>query len=657
MPTHPTAARILARSGGRLTNCPSTRASLLLAASCTIAAAGLYACTAARTIFVGDSAELAGAAACFGVPHPPGYPLYTLTTGLWTHFFPTSLRDFGANLASGFHAALAVGLIALLLARAAFSTSAVLAAAAILALGRSTWAQAVAAEVYAFDILLLAVSLVAIVHARKSDRATDEMMAGLAVGLWLGHRPLNLLYLPAIWLLAQGLAAPSTHPAARGFENGRGLRHIWRRTRSYLLGVFGSSLVYLYLPIASRANPPIDIGDPESLGRFLEVVRGAPYVRHVDAFPLSAAATRMIHHVCALPFEAGFGLILAVVGLLSLRSSNTGRRRLSQGAALLLILNLLLVSAYRVLDVASFRLPGTLAIAILGALGAERLLAFLGRARARDRSMAKSAWNPAGAAIVLLCALSLPLNFRANDLHRDDAARVYGEQLLRGVPRSALLFTQGDTVTHVLWYLQGIERQRTDLLLVSTGHASEWYFDQLARRSAVGFPRLLSRQHPEGAYRALLESQGATRPVAFTFSPALFAERTMGPWWQDRTVVPSGLALTAPRSASLDRDSLAAANVTLWNDLRSSLPGVREAADLETQAIGVEYAVAMQRTAEFLERRGRGAEARDLYRSILALQPDRWSNAIARANARIGRPYEALDLERRARLAEQSSNP
>ena len=68
----------------------------------------LYALTAARSIFTGDSAELAAAAACFGVPHPPGYPLYTLLTSLWTHIFPEAHRAFAANLASGLHGAAAV---------------------------------------------------------------------------------------------------------------------------------------------------------------------------------------------------------------------------------------------------------------------------------------------------------------------------------------------------------------------------------------------------------------------------------------------------------------------------------------------------------------------------------------------------------------------
>ena len=46
------------------------------------AAALLYTGTMARSIAVGDAGELALAASVVGIPHPPGYPLYTLLARL-----------------------------------------------------------------------------------------------------------------------------------------------------------------------------------------------------------------------------------------------------------------------------------------------------------------------------------------------------------------------------------------------------------------------------------------------------------------------------------------------------------------------------------------------------------------------------------------------
>jgi hypothetical protein len=76
------------------------RRDLVASASATLAAFCLYAATSCRTFYGGDSAELAAAAALFGVPHPPGYPLYTLTTGVLCKLLPMD-PAFAANIVTG----------------------------------------------------------------------------------------------------------------------------------------------------------------------------------------------------------------------------------------------------------------------------------------------------------------------------------------------------------------------------------------------------------------------------------------------------------------------------------------------------------------------------------------------------------------------------
>ena len=50
--------------------------------------------TACRTVFVGDSGELAAAVHTLGVAHPPGYPLYVLLGKLFSVLVPIG-RPFG----------------------------------------------------------------------------------------------------------------------------------------------------------------------------------------------------------------------------------------------------------------------------------------------------------------------------------------------------------------------------------------------------------------------------------------------------------------------------------------------------------------------------------------------------------------------------------
>src|SRR5262245_4403106 len=70
----------------------------------------LYATTACRTVYVGDAPEFALAAAVFGVPPPPGYPLHTMLAGLFVHVLPFGGMALRANLFSAVCAAAAVGL-------------------------------------------------------------------------------------------------------------------------------------------------------------------------------------------------------------------------------------------------------------------------------------------------------------------------------------------------------------------------------------------------------------------------------------------------------------------------------------------------------------------------------------------------------------------
>src|SRR5476649_973122 len=61
---------------------------------------GVYLATLAPNVTLEDSGELITAAAKFGVGHPPGYPLWTLSGFLLTHLFPFGNLAWRINLQS-----------------------------------------------------------------------------------------------------------------------------------------------------------------------------------------------------------------------------------------------------------------------------------------------------------------------------------------------------------------------------------------------------------------------------------------------------------------------------------------------------------------------------------------------------------------------------
>ena len=612
------------------------RRDLAAAGGVGLGAFALYAATACRTIFTGDSAELAGAAAGFGVPHPPGYPLYTLLTALWVHLFPLAQRAFAANFASSIHGALAVALTFLLARRLGASRTGAGVAAMALALGRTLWGQSIAAEVYAFDLLLLTGAAHAAWSTGRSGSGRAWFVVGLMGGLWLGHRFINLAYLPALILL--------TFAAHRASSAGaRSRARLAPPLGTLAGGLVLSALPFLYLPLASAANPAIDIGDPQTLDRFWTVVRGAPYLRHLAGTTPELALARIGSFLTALPVESGPAILLAVVGAGASLRRRGGARLLGVALLLLLATNQVLSSLYNIRDIRVYHLPSLLALALLGALGADAL----------RRALPERRRTLAGILLLALSATGLAANFRVNDARTARAAHQRAADLLDSIAPDALLLVEGDTETHSVWYLQAIENRAPGVLVVSLGQMSDWYYDQLrARHPRDPIPDVVRGTPPAAFCLRLLETVGRERPVCFAFDPGELMRLTAGPWWGQRTIVPVGLALEArPKDPPPDRDAIAVADVAFWRDPRRRVPHLAPESDFETRMIGLEYALALQRTAEFLHRRGRTEDAAELYRAVLALRPARWEQDLTAAYRTIGRRVPVPDLESRARQA------
>ncbi len=76
-----------------------------------------YFYTLAPNVTLEDSGELAVGSFYAGVPHPPGYPIWTIYTWLFTVLVPVSNIAFRVGLASAFAGACSCGLLALMVSR------------------------------------------------------------------------------------------------------------------------------------------------------------------------------------------------------------------------------------------------------------------------------------------------------------------------------------------------------------------------------------------------------------------------------------------------------------------------------------------------------------------------------------------------------------
>ena len=76
-----------------------------------------YLYTLAPDLTLEDSGELAVGSMYAGVPHPPGYPVWTIYTWFFTKIIPFSNIAWRVGVSSAFAGALACGLIALMVSR------------------------------------------------------------------------------------------------------------------------------------------------------------------------------------------------------------------------------------------------------------------------------------------------------------------------------------------------------------------------------------------------------------------------------------------------------------------------------------------------------------------------------------------------------------
>src|ERR1044071_3019805 len=76
-----------------------------------------YCLTLAPEVTLEDSGELATGSFYAGIPHPPGYPVWTIYTWLWTGLIPIKNVAWRVALAEATAGALASGLLGLLVSR------------------------------------------------------------------------------------------------------------------------------------------------------------------------------------------------------------------------------------------------------------------------------------------------------------------------------------------------------------------------------------------------------------------------------------------------------------------------------------------------------------------------------------------------------------
>lgn len=444
-----------------------------------------------------DAGDLITSVYHWGVPHPPGTPIYVLLAQLF-RFLPVGDPAFKLNFGSAFFA---LGAFLVLFITVFNLTKNLLASSLavwFLAFSPTFWGQSIITEVYTLHVLLSGLVIYFLIRwqltrpDRKEKEKTGESEMknlGLAVfcfGLALSNHTSSLMLFPAIFYLVL---------AIKGQEMFRP-RFLLLCTFFLLLGL----LPYLYLPLRARADPPLNWGNPSNLSRFLAHVTGREYEEMLFYKDQRLVVDSAVGYFLSLFKNFNFlGVSLAALGLYF----GLVKRKLLLNFSLFIFLFQLLFNAnYRIPNIETFYLVSFFVFSIWVGLGAAEILVFLKKLKtwlARKWSLVllslelpspeKKAWDLSlasflvfvlGSGLFLGPFFNLVRFYQEVDLSSDWEAVAYGEGVFRNLEENAILITEGDKFVLALdYYRWVVYPDRKDVAVFPNGiYLQNWRLEK-----------------------------------------------------------------------------------------------------------------------------------------------------------------------------------
>lgn len=495
-----------------------------------------------------DSGEFVAVVENFGVAHPPGYPTYTMIGKIFTSVLPVGELAYRLNVMSAVAAAgAATGLfvaglyvmriIAPNLSRGQLGTrlskrrlservfgfdapvlevGPALVGAVGLAFAPLFWSQAIVTEVYALNALFLAsvacLSLAWLAGVRNETKPSLAIPVGAALltGVGLGnHLTMAALAVPLLVLMAW--------------------RVRWRATATRLAMVGALALgltVYLYIPLAASADPPIVWSDPTTWAGFKWLVMGDIYQKYVFGVPPGQWMGRIVAWLELMMEQFyGVGLLLALLG-----AWRVWARDVMLGTAL--IAAFVVVTSYSVFYVTGdsfvFLIPSLLITGLWIGAGAHWVMANVVVTLLKPENDRLSAHRATvglmtGVLILLIPGLVVLINYPAAgdlelDLTGDSEAVDYGKEVFENIEPNAVLMTGlTDGPIFSVWHERYVKRKDSDVSVIVYNFVQfDWYMESLRRRYPALIPEALPDRGPE-ILVAIIDQHLADRPVYFNF--------------------------------------------------------------------------------------------------------------------------------------------
>ncbi len=512
----------------------------------------------ATGISAGDSGDLVTAAFLGGVPHPPGYPLYTFLGFLFSKLPLFTVAWRVALLSSVPHAA-TLGLVAATVKRVTKSSLAAIVAALLLFSNYNFFHYSTTAEVFAlFDLFLAAVIYLLV---RLTERFSWRLLWALAFvfGLSLTHHHVILFLIPALLFWAFR-------------ERQRLLRD--RRALAISLILFCLGLLpYVYLPVAGRSTAIVNWDRPVDMEHFLRLVTRRDYGTFVSGAAFSpgllSRALALKAYAQFLVMDFGTLILLGAAGFWFMLKSNRrlaatlGIAFVSLGPLFFFYASFPLGNRFALGTYERFLLPTYVLVAVFVGLGAHALSEVIGDRLSLPRLMRRAALLVFGLLIAgSVASMLFGTLWRFWGMREDKTAEYLGVDILSGVPNGAIVLVAFDTPLFTTQYVRYALEFRPDVRVI---HASRLNSPDYQQVLEIRFPDLLVPTEGAGGFAGRFVEANAANTSVFTNVP--FPVGSSWYW------VPYGLLYEAvPQDALPSVDAMYNANRALWQTFHD--PGI-----------------------------------------------------------------------------------
>lgn len=421
----------------------------------------LYTLTLSPDLLPADSGEFQVVVPLLGVPHPPGFSLYTLLAKIFISLIPGGAAAYRLNLFSAFTSSLTLVLVNLAVHRLTSSlqpptsslqslVSRVPGLLAAFALGVSTtfWSQAVSANIRSLMALLTALLVYALIEYRLTPTINRLAFFAFALSLAVVHH-LSIAFIGIVF--AASLLQFSISPLLP-FSKTKALK--------ILLALLAPLASLLYLPLRGAANAFLAPPGLDTPAGFLQHALATGFGGDFFYFASPSALPdrlSILLNIFLFQFNSAL-LILFALGLVLFFRHDW---RLAAALTLAFAVHCFIAITYRAPQTVEYLLPAyvILVVAAVAGLSNAQFTKLNSQPHFTFRVLRL-------APQVLLLVGSLYVVFRNFPaylaLSLDRSTRDYAESALQSAPPNAVILSAWHYATP-MWYLQQIEGLRPDV--------------------------------------------------------------------------------------------------------------------------------------------------------------------------------------------------